>query len=105
MSMPRLRYTAWIQNGVPDPVQIEVDVLNPDRLVAEQSLARVPGLGGEVGATLGLTMSTAWIWAAAKRAGLYTGELMQFLTTDCLYFDAVDDDAPVDPTPPDRLIG
>lgn len=104
--MPRLHYTAWVKAGDKEPIEIAVDVLNPDRLVAEQSLARVPGLGGEAGSMLGLTMSTAWIWAAAKRQGLYSGELMAFLTTDCLHFDADDDDdAETDPTPRDRLTG
>lgn len=85
MAMPRKNFTVYIKpaDASDEPAEHEVTVIWPDRLVAEQAYTRM-GINGE---TQHHAVLTAWCWAALRRTGVYTGELGEFRTADCLHIE------------------
>lgn len=100
-TMPRMGATVWLapKSDDADPEEHHVEIRHVDRLTAEKALHSL-GLNDP---DLAQTLTTAWGWAALKRAGTYGGELARFLKVDVYEFSMDDDDADgegptVDPT-------
>lgn len=66
----------------PQPTVHVIDVINPDRLRAEQMGTQIPGLGDL--SKIPLTLTTLWCWAACKRLGLTDVKAVVFLNDVCL---------------------
>lgn len=87
MALPKMRIRIWLNpKDDGDPREVVADVRHVDRLTAERSLVALGANG------LPLTMTTAWAWAALKRAGEYDGPFERFMHVDCLNLEPLDDE-------------
>lgn len=75
---------------VDDDTVHQVEAINPDYLVIEQAMPRI-GLSSSAKAAP-MTYMTCLAWAAAKRLGVYGGELVDFKSRDCVALDVVKED-------------
>jgi hypothetical protein len=93
-----MRYRVTLAPAEPgsDSAVHVIDVINPDRLRAEQKAQQIPGLGDVT--KFPMTLTTLWCWAACKRLGLTNAEAVAFLNEVCLDVGKADPEGAPGPT-------
>lgn len=100
MALEREKYLVYLQADDGTPL-VKPTVTVHAVTITHQDMQRAEETLGGRGAG-GLTLGTAWCWAALTRMGLYDGPYEQFRDLDCV---GLEDDGKetVDPTQPEIL--